>query len=393
MAASRQFRQSVQPNENTTNATESNESNQLYNELVYQLTDDNMEVHDSKPTMGELNQSYNELLYGLTDDIMEISESQTAIDQTDTTIAEPIKSTNFGIRYADPSTIDFQHVFPRTTCTIIDLKTYWIMPQVSKTEPQDFEKETKRLIFIITTDLAIFFQEKIRDPELIPFSIFILMRTFILNGAAVFHSEADEEYRDTLLYRGIYSGLKMVCTEQQLKEILPECYSTMFSTEITNILTLKATSFTGLKRYMDSLPLVISSPMYKVFLLKQLTQLPTWASKYQGTNLNNIIMEYHLRLVELSRQTSISLSSTWLLALDRNWPEKTSKIFDYLDSRNASTDASYIEIDELLSTFQYSRTVSLSTDNKHFHRRAELKVLLTEQFESTFYVWKNITTK
>ena len=368
MAAPRQSRQSTNVTDTTiTNEStnESNDSNDLNNENLYDISGENLEGGEPQPT----------------------------IDQTDTTLAEPIKTANFGIQFANPSTIDFQHVFPRTTVTILDVKTNWIMPKISTVEPKDFDKETKRIISGLTTDLETTFQEKIRDPELIPFSIFILIRTFIHTGTAVFHSTADEEYRDTLLYRGIYSVLKMMCTEQQLKKILPECYSIMFSTEISNLLTQKATSFTGLKKYMDSLPFVTSSPLYKVLLFKQLTQLPTWASKYQGTNLVNIIMEYHLRLVELSRQTSISLSSTWLLALDRNWPEKTSKIFDYLDSRNASTDASYIEIDELLSTFQYSRTVSLSTDNQSFHRRAELKVLLTEVFECSSYVWKNITNE
>ncbi|GMM49628.1 hypothetical protein DASB73_005860 [Starmerella bacillaris] len=393
MAAPRQVRQSVQPNENTTNATESKESNQLYNELVYQLTDDNMEVHDSKPTMVELNQSYNELVYKLTDDNKEVYVSKPTTAKSNTKIAEPIKSKHFGNRYVDSSTIDFQHVFPRASYTIMDISAYWTIPEVSTTEPKDFEKETKRLISVITTDLAKTFQEKIRDTELIPFAIFILMRTFLRNGTASFHNAGDEQYQDVLLYRGIYSALTMSCTEQQLNKILPECYSVMFSTELKNTLTQRASSLEELKGYMESLPYVESSPTFKVHLFKQLAQLATWADKYESTNINDTIMEYQLRLTELSRQTTLSVGLMWISNLSKTRSYKTDKILDYLNSRNASAEASHIEIDELLSNFQASRNITLPTDNKHLPRRAKLKILLTEEFESISYVWKNITNE
>lgn len=106
----------------------------------------------------------------------------------------------------------------------------------------------------------------------------------MLAGIARFHHAPEEKYQDAILYRGIYSGLKLSCTKRQMGKILPECYSTMFSPDIAATLINNHCTLIELREYMESIPSVATSPTYKVFLFKQLAQLTTWANKYQDTN-------------------------------------------------------------------------------------------------------------
>ena len=267
------------------------------------------------------------------------------------------------------------------------------MPLVSTTEPEDFTNRTKMIITTVVGHLMRTFRSKVEDQDLVPFSIFILMRTFMLAGIARFHHAPDEQYQDAILYRGIYSGLKLSCTKRKMEKILPECYSTMLSPDIAATLINNHFTLIEPREYMESIPSVATSPTYKVFLFKQLAQMPTWASKYQDHNLNDTIMEYHLRLLELSRRTTLSLGLHWLSALSINRSYRTDKILDYLDSRDTSEEKFHVEIDELLSEFQVSKKLSLSMDNRRFLRRAQLKVLLTEHFESISHVYRNLTAE
>lgn len=217
------------------------------------------------------------------------------------------------------------------------------------------------------------------------------MKTFIVAGLAKFHRTSDEQFQDVLLYRGIFSVLQLSCSNLQLQKILPECYSIMFSQDLATKLTKSYSSLSSLFQYMETIPSVTTSPLYKVFLLKQTTQLPTLAKNYKDDNLNNAIMEYQLRLVELSRRTSLGVSIPWLMCLTVNQPNITDRIKDYLNSRSASAETSHIEIDEILSEFQSSNNIILSTQKLTLPRRDELKILLTEQFESISYICQKVS--
>ena len=324
------------------------------------------------------------------DNDVDVSTEQVDQYQYHIEIARPIHPNNFGLQRDERSTTDFQSTILNTNYPIIDAPRFWTMPGVSKTEPKEFTKETNEISTSITGRLERIFSEKIRDQDLIPFSIYMLMKVFLESGLANYNLVKDKSLQDVLLYRGIFSGLELSCTSRQIQQILPKCYNAMFSPELAASLTQTCFSLDSLVPYLKSIPSVAASPLYKVFLLKQAIQLPSLAMNYKDADIITSIMEYYTRLIELSRRTSLGTSITLLMAMSKTAPHILDRIQDYLDSTNASTEASQIEIDKKLSKFQESKKIVLSTEKLTLVRRAELKILITEQFESVNYLLQSL---
>lgn len=342
------------------------------------------------PTVEDTPTDLNTVLGIPTDVYVKVSTGQVDQHKYHIQIARPIHPDNFGIQTDESSLTDFQSTFPNTNYKIIDTPIFWTMPSVSKIEPKEFTKETNEIIRTITGRLERIFSEKIRDQDLIPFSIYMLMKVFLESGLANYNLVKDESLQDVFLYRGIFSGLQLSCTSRQLQLILPKCYHIMFSQEIMDPLTKSYPTLDTLLTYLESIPSVSTSPLYKTFLLKQTSQLPNLAMKYSEANIMTSILEYHSRLIELSRKTSIGTSITILMAISKTAPQVSDRIQDYLGSRNASAEASQIEIDEELSKFQEAKKIVLSTEKLSLVRRAELKLLITEHFESINYLLQTL---